>query len=139
MDYEFEDKIFNNEIVIAIYSEQTQHQDAIELKNKILSKYQNGIKDYTIRCEIISYNEKKYIQSNIVYLFPTTAEKIIQTTKMVKKFKPITFSYLEEDLKNNVMLSVNISSNVKPIINLDVIKNSNITLRPILLKISQRF
>jgi hypothetical protein len=139
MDYGFEEKLINNKITIAIYYENTETYSAESLKEDILSKYKNGIKGYQIECKLVKYNDKKIETANIIYLFPTKEENIIFITKKAKKFKSLTFSYSKDDLKNNVMISVNIASDVKPIINLDSIKDNNITLRPILLKISQRF
>ncbi len=139
MDYDFEKKLVNNEIIIAIYYEKTETKEALWLKENILSKYKDGIKGYKLKCHLIKYDEQKNQSANIIYLFPTNTKKILKTTQLVKEYKSLTFSYSQDDLKNNVMISVNIASNVKPIINLDAIKDNNVTLRPILLKISQRY
>lgn len=139
MDFDFEKKLVDNQISISIYYEKEEYKSALFLEELIKSKYPDGIKEYKIKITLVEYGTKKCKASNIIFLMPTEDEKIIKIVEEAKKHQTLTFSYLKDDLKNGVMLSLNIGANVKPIINLDAIKDSKITLRPILLKISQRF
>ena len=137
MDYDFKEKTIDNKILIVIYYDRSEYKSAVYLKNKIESKYVDGINGYSIACELITYNDVKIIKANIIYLFPSKKENILKATNFAAKVKALTFAYLQDDLINNVMISVKIGSRVKPIINLDSIKANNICLRPVLLNISE--
>ncbi len=136
MDYKFEDKLQNNAITIAIMYKSNQYKDAQLLKNKIEARYRDGIKSYRVKPKLVPYQDIKKAQANIYYLFPTNKKNIQKTIKQANKNSALTFSYSEEDLKYGVMISLDVSKKIKPILNLDAIKTNKISVRPILIDIS---
>jgi len=137
MDYEFKQKLHDNSIVIALLYDKKSYKSAISLKNKIDLKYKNGIKKYSVKIDLVPYHEVSNIKANIYYLFPTDAKNIKQVVKIANYNHALTFSYLEDDLKHGIMLSLKVGNKVKPIINLNATKSNEITFRPVLLKISK--
>ncbi len=139
MDYDFKEKITNNTINIVIAYENNDYKEAQFLKRTIEQKYKDGLKSFNLSITIVSYNNiNSYnTKANLYYLFPTNQQNIINIIKKAKKSNALTFSYEKSNLQNGVMSSVLIGSKVKPILNLKAIKSSNITFRPLLLKISE--
>jgi len=136
MDYDFKEKIKHNSITIAILYEPHDYKNALLLEKEIEIKYHNKIEKYNIKTVLVNYKNINKAQANIYYLFPTTDKNIKKTITVSKEKHALTFSYLSKDLKNGVMMSLEIGSKVKPIINLGAVKSNNITFRPVLLKIS---
>jgi len=136
MDYKFKQKIEHNSIVIILLYDKLDYKNAQSLKSKIDFKYQNGIKSYSVETKLVPYNKISNTNANIYYLFPTSEKNIKKTINIAKVNESLTFSYLKNDLKYGIMLSLNIGNKITPIINLDAIKTSSITLRPVLLDIS---
>lgn len=136
MDYKFKQKIDNNSIVIALMYERVNYKNALSLKEKIDTKYKNGIKDYIIKTKLILYSNISKTKANVYYLFPTDTKQIKKVITRADSNQALTFSYLNDDLKYGVMFSLIVGSKIKPLINLNAIKFGNITLRPILLDIS---
>ena len=136
MDYAHKEKIKNNEIVIAIVYNQINYKSAKNLKNIIDTKYVSGIKSYVLKTKLVLYSRVDKSDANIYYMLPTTSYNIKKTIEKASQSNALTFAYLQSDLKYGVMLSVDIGSKVKPILNLNAIKLQNISFRPILLKIS---
>lgn len=136
MDYKFEQKIKNNSIKIAIVYKNSNYNDAQSLKNKIDIRYKDGIKSYIVESKIVAYKDIEQTDANIYYLFPSNEKDIKNSIEQADKNSALTFSYLKDDLQHGVMVSLNISKKIKPILNLDAIKSHNISLRPILIDIS---
>jgi len=136
MEYDVDKKIKNDTIDISIFYTQNTYKSAKVLKNMILEKYKDGIKKYKISIHTISYSSSNKPDSNIYYLLPTSKEHISSMVKKAKKTGALTFSYLEDDLHHGVMISLNVSKKIKPVLNLDAIKENKISLRPVLIKIS---
>jgi len=136
MDYKYSNKFIDNSIVIAIAYNKREYKNALSLKNKIDTKYHHNIKNHNIKTKIVLYKNIKRTKANIYYLLPAKKRDILNTIETARKNDALTFSYLKDDLKYGVMLSVVIGEKVQPIINIDAIKMEHINLRPILLKIS---
>ncbi len=136
MDHAYKEKIDDNSIIIALLYNKVNYKDALSLKEKIDIKYVNGIKSYKIKVALISYSKINNFKANIYYLFPTNISNIKKVVKKANANRALTFSYLKNDLKYGVMISLNIENRVKPILNLDAIKLHNISFRPVLLNIS---
>jgi len=136
MDYQYKEKIDNNSIVIAIIYKNLDYKNALSLKNKIDSKYSDGMKSYKIVVKLTPYNKVENTNANIYYLFPSTHENIKKVIQKANENQAITFSYLNNDLRYGVMVSLKIGNKVKPILNLNAVKLHNISFRPILLNIS---
>lgn len=137
MDYNLKERSVDNSIVIAIFYEPIDYKDASFLKKLIDLKYAQGIGDYKIKTQLVSYPEDLNIKANIYYLFPTNISNIKRAIKSATLNQALTFSYSQRDLEQGVMLSVLVGVKVKPILNLKAIKSSNITFRPVLLDISE--
>ncbi len=136
MDYQFKHKLKNNTITIAIMYKNSEYKDALLLKNKINSRYKNGIKSYRVRSKIVPYSDIKSTNVNMYYLFPARSIDIKRAIKQAKLNTALTFSYLEDDLQYGVMMSLNVSKKIKPILNLNAIKTNKISFRPVLIDIS---
>lgn len=132
-------KIKNNKIHITIAYEQNNYKDMKFLKQSIKRKYPDGISGYEIDVDLIEYAnfEKCDINTNLLYIFPSSKKNIDNMVKEYKACHAITFASDKEYLDNNVMLSIDLGKKVKPIINLKAVKESGISFRPILLSISK--
>lgn len=139
MDYSYAKKIKNNSITMAIMYHKSEYKNALSLKNKIETRYSNGLKSYKIEVQLVLYSNIENSNANIYYLFPTNSKNIKNVVKKANEKKALTFSYLKDDLKYGVMISLVIGIKVKPILNLNAIKVHNISFRPILLNISSIF
>ena len=136
MDYQFKEKIKENTITIAIMYKNSEYKDAKSLKKKIDSRYKDGIKSFKVKSIIVSYSDISKTDANVYYLFPSDEKNIKASVKQAGKNHALTFSYLKEDLKYGVMISLNVSKKIKPVLNLSAIKLHKITFRPVLIDIS---
>ncbi|NPA58940.1 MAG: YfiR family protein [Epsilonproteobacteria bacterium] len=136
MDYKFREKLDNDAIKIIIYHDRATYKSAKLLKKKIDKKYKDGINKHKIETKLISYNKKQSLKANIYYLLPSTKSNIKKALHYAKENNAITFSYSKSTLSDGCMISLNIGKRVKPIINLEAIKSGKISLRPVLLDIS---
>lgn len=139
MDYNFEEKISDNTISILISYDKSDYISAKQLQREIQYRYPNGLKSYKISIVLVPYSKLDIYtkEMNIYYIFPSSDKNIDKVLKIAKRSNAFTFSYLNDNLENGVMCSLLIGSKVKPILNLDAIKSSNIIFRPVLLKISE--
>ena len=138
MDYKFQKKCSKHNIKIVLLYDKINYKDALSLKSKIDIKYNNGIKAYNVAVSLVEYKNLNEDTVNIYYLLPTTkTQHIKEVVKIAKKNNSLTFSYLKDYLKYDIMFSINIGSKIKPVINLDAIRRCGVTFRPILLKISK--
>lgn len=141
MDYDFKDRLVDNEISIAVvYENHPQKNDAVIIKRYFEAKYPDGFQNHKINIEFIAYDVIRSAKKHtLYYLLPSSEKQIKNVLAISQKQKAISFSYRGEDLKYGVMLSVKISNKVKPIINVDALKQTNVTLRPVLLKVADIF
>jgi hypothetical protein len=140
MDYKFREKLNEDAISIIIFYDKINYKSAKLLKRKIDARYTNGIKEHPVEVTLISYkraNIVKNLKANIYYLMPSSKSSTKNVLKYAKQNNAITFSYLRHTLNEGCMISLNIGKKVKPIINLEAIKSNNISLRPVLLNISE--
>jgi len=139
MDYNFENKLENKTINIAILYEKSEYKAAKSLKEKIESRYPKGINSYKIVSKLLLYTQMLSSDVNIIYMLPSSKDMILKAVQQAKENNILTFSYDKNDLNYGVMISLNIAKKIKPILNLKAIKLNNIEMRPILIKISQIF
>jgi hypothetical protein len=139
MDYNFKKNLQNNTIIIAILYEHGEYRSAKSLKEKIEFRYPKGINSYTIVPKLVPYKEVSKCKANIFYMLPTSKRMIQKSVAHAQKKHALTFSYDKKDLNYGVMISLNVSKKIKPILNLEAIKLNHIQMRPILIKISQIF
>jgi len=136
MDYNFENKLRDNTITIAILYDANEYKSAVLLKEELQNRYQNRIKNYTIKTVLLPYSKVKYSSANLYYLLPSKKSNVKKVIQRAREQDALTFSYIASDLKRGVMLSLKIGAKIKPIINLKAVRSNNITFRPVLLKIS---
>ncbi|MDQ7068682.1 MAG: YfiR/HmsC family protein [Sulfurimonas sp.] len=136
MDYKFKDKIHNNTISIAILYQQKEYRSAKKLKKLIESKYKDGLNSYKVEAKLVNYSNTNLAEANVYYLFPAKKSNIKKAIRRASIDNSLTFAYQKEDLQYGVMISVDISKRIKPLLNLEAISMNNITLRPVLIKIS---
>ena len=136
MDYKFKEKIKNDSITIAIIYKHNSYKQALSLKNKIESRYSNGLKSYKVIATLSPYSKIKNTDANIFYLLPAKTAEIKNCVKQANKTESITFAYDKKDLQYGVMMSLGVAKKIKVILNLDAIKKHRVSLRPTLLQIS---
>ncbi len=139
MDYDFKKRLVDNTISIAIIYKNTQQKnDALALKRYLYAKYPNGFQGHKIALEFISYKKIPHTQKHSLYYFlPSSAQQIKKAVSIVNQHEALSFAYNDKDLKYGIMLSVKITNKVKPIINVDALKKTQVTLRPVLLKVAE--
>jgi len=139
MDYDFEKRLVDDKISIAIVYETVQQKnDALALKRYIDAKYPNGFQNHEIDLEFISFkNIHLADKHSLYYILPSSGEDIKNILNTTNRQEALSFSYNNEDLKYGVMLSVKITNKVKPVINVDALKETNVTVRPVLLKVAE--
>lgn len=141
MDYDFEKRLVNDEILIGVvYAGAKQKNDALALNRYIQEKYPDGYQKHKIRLEFIAYDVVHLVQKHtLYYLLPTVKKEIKTALKIAHQQEALSFSYRDEDLKYGVMLSVKVTNKVKPVINVDALKETNVSMRPVLLKVADIF
>jgi len=141
MNYDFNKRLIDNTISIAIiYDNTEQKQEALALKRYLNAKYPGGFQNHKIKIVFLSYNKITFTQKHTLYYFlPTSKSQIKNVVAVAYKNKAFTFAYQEKDLQYGVMISVKISNKVKPILNIDALKATGISMRPILLKVAEIF
>lgn len=139
MDYNFKKKLYNNKLVLALIYEEHDKASALLLKKKIEAKYQHNIYDISLKIILSSYKKsiKTGLKASSYYLFPSSKKHIKSLVTLATQNSSMTFTYRNEDLQYGAMISTEISTRVKPVINIDALKRDAISLRPILLKISE--
>lgn len=136
MDYEFKQKLDNNSISIIIYYDNIDYKSAKKLQDKINSKYSDGLKGHPVEAKLVLYTKQDSLRANIYYLFPSNEKNVKATLKKATTNNAMTFSYSSDDLSHGCMISLDIGTKVKPIINLNAIKSNDISIRPVLIDIS---
>jgi hypothetical protein len=136
MDYNFQKKSLNKTIAITILYERSEYKGAQFLKKQILKKYANGIKSYKLNVQLVNYNKLNNTHANMYYMFPSNKKHTLKAVEKANKENAITFAYDKEDLKYGIMISLEVDKKTKPLLNLEAIRENNISLRPILIDIS---
>lgn len=136
MDLKYQEKLKDGSLNIVIFYSKRNLISAKYLRRDILTSYPNGIKKSPIKVRLCPYRHVQTIKANIYYLMPATKEKMKKVLLLAQKNKILTFSYSKDDLAHGSILALNIGKKVKPIINLKALKESNISIRDVLLKIS---
>jgi len=139
MDYNFEKKLCDETIVLALIYDQQDQKSAQLLKDEIEAKYHNRIYNHPLKIVLSSYKDalSKQLHATSYYLFPSYKKSIKALITLAAQEHSLTFTYRNTDLKLGAIISTEIAKRVKPIINIDALKREEISLRPILLKISK--
>jgi hypothetical protein len=140
MDYQFEQKLVNNAIVVGILCEKRGRFSAERLAKYILVKYKNGIKDYPVKVKIFYYDNLSgpAMAATIYYFMPAPANCISTALELLQDERLI-FSSDPADLRLGTVISIMVQQRVKPVINIDALRKRNISLRPVIMKISKMY
>lgn len=142
MDYDFEKKLVNNNIAITVLFSGAERLYAWRFQQYLKKKYPAGINGHMITTRLIPYSEflkeKELPPTTIFYIMPGPAKERRMAIKKVNAGRLI-FSYDPRGLELGAHISLHVKYRVKPVVNLESIKKSNITLRPAILKISDIF
>ena len=136
MDSQYKAKLDKDRLSIIIFYSKINYSSAQILQKNIEKKYPHGIKEHPIKLTLLPYRFKQKMQANIYYLMPANEKEIKQVVGLAKEEKILTFSYLEENLAQGSTIALSIGVKVKPILNLSALKECNITIHDVLLKIS---
>jgi hypothetical protein len=139
MDYDFQQRLVDNAISIAIvYDNNNQKMDVLALQHYLEAKYPDGFQNHKITLEFFSYEKIALAKKHtLYYLLPASEKHIKEALEVAHKQEALSFAYRDDDLKYGAMFSVKITNNVKPVINVDALKDTNVTLRPILMKVAE--
>ncbi len=139
MDYDFKKSLVNDAVSIAVVYENIQQKsDAQEIKRYIKVKYPDGFNKHKINIEYISYdNIQNASKHSFYYMLPSSEKNIRDALKITNRQKALSFAYDNRDLQYGVMLSVKITNKVKPMVNINALKATDIAVRPILLKVAE--
>lgn len=139
LQHNIQQNVTNNQINIIIAYEDNNYKDMKFLKRAVEIKYPDGLSGYNIVIKSINYKELKECDrsTNILYIFPSSKNNIDNIIDLYKKCHTITFASQKEYLDHNAMISIDVGKKVKPIVNLNAVKASGISFKPVLLSISK--
>ena len=142
MDYDFEKKLVNKNIAITVLFSGHERLYAWRFQQYLKKKYPNGINGHLITTKLIPYSEflkkKTPPPTTIFYIMPGPSKERRMAIKKINEDRLI-FSYDPKGLELGAHISLHVRYRVNPVVNLESIKKSNITLRPAILKISDIF
>ena len=139
MDKNIDKKIIDDYIEISIYHEERDYDYALQFKNAISKKYKDNIGKYKFKCLLRLYSDVQYRKTSAIYLLPSNTKNMSKIIDFANDNSIMTLAFSVEDLKNNALLSIDINKKVSPVLNFQVLKKSNISLRDILLRIARRY
>jgi len=140
MDYNFEQKLDGRTILIDIVYRQNNRYYARKLKQYILEKYANGIRDLPVDVQMIDYTDSAQLQkpASLYYFLSAAPEQIKQALNFVPANR-LVFAYDSKFLQYGAHIGLHIGRYIKPVLNVDALKADKITLRPALVKISDLY
>lgn len=141
MDYQFEEKLTNGGITIAVIYNPIDLPSAKTIKKFIHEKYPKGIKGYPINVTLLTYDTivQKAVKSTLYYLMDSDVETVTKAIEQGRKNRILVFSHDSQNLKYGAHVSLRIDKKIVPYLNPASLKASNITLRPALLSISELY
>lgn len=136
-DKNIENKLVDKKLKITILYNEIDLNIANSLKNAMNEKYKT-IKNIPIEINIQQYSEFNKNQLSSAYYLLGGDKKIINSIcTNLQNNSRFTFSYDSNYLDDGVLMSLNISKKVSPIINLNVLKRSRIKLQDSIFKIAK--
>ena len=140
MDYRFRNKLSGGNISVCILSMKKDLYSAKNLKKYIHNEYVKGLSNLHITVTIGTY--KKFLKKppspcTIYYLLPAPDHIMLSAVRHIKDSHSLIFSYDPDDLKNGAHVSIRIGYHIRPVLNPGALKESGITLRPAIIKISE--
>ena len=127
-------------INIIIVYEDGDKNAANSFESYLNNIYPKGLNNIPLKIEKITYfNFKTAPQNSLIFLFDAQDANIIKVLKYCHKNKILTMSYSDKYLKYGVILSLHVGKNLKPYINLEAAKESNIIFKNNLISVSKLF
>lgn len=140
MDYNFKKKLIDNKIVITVVYETEDYYAALQLKQFIEDKFRHGINHIPVEIELLeasSLSEKN--RATIFYLLQLDKTHLKKLVHIANTHDAVTFSYDKRDLHQGINLSTILTKTIKIIINIESLKENNITFRPVMISSSEVF
>ena len=141
MDYNFGQKLGKHGIVIDLVCKKNNQYYAYKLKQYILDKYPNGIRNIPIDVRIIQYDnitEKLQEPASMYYFLSAAPQQIRQALENIPAQR-LVFVYDPQYLQYGADIGLHVGRRITPVINVDALKKDNITLRPALVRISDLY
>ncbi len=137
-DKELKDKTIDNTINFLIVYDEFSKESAFKLKESIIKEHGFKINEYklnTILAENLTIDDLKI--ATAIYIFDIDDKYVKIITNFAKKHKLITFANKSAMLKKDIVVALSIKKRVQPLINLKVLKSSNIKLSYKIFKVSK--
>ncbi len=137
MDYRFKQRLDNGSIKIHVLCKKSDIYYAKDFVRYVRKLYPDGINGLKVTTRIQSYAnymEDPCSSATIFYLLPADKQTMKQAIKEIKS--ALIFSYSPASLQYGSHISLKIKYRVRPILNLEALKESGISLRPAILRIS---
>ena len=141
MDYHFGQKLGKNGIIIDLVCKENNQYYARKLKQYILDKYPNGIRNIPIEVRIVQYGtltDKLREPASMYYFLSAAPQQIRQALQNIPAQR-LVFVYDPQYLQYGADIGLHVGRRITPVINVDALKKNNITLRPALVRISDLY
>lgn len=138
METAIEKKYVKNSLSITIVYDKRDETVAKNLKDMIGSEYERGVAGHDVVVNLREFREfSSGQQSTLVYILRGDADRVERVVEICKKHSILTFSYEPEYLQYGVILSLFVDKRTSPYINLKAAKESGISFKEMLLRISK--
>ncbi len=126
------------EIQICILRDNIDNMTALSLDDAIKRNYPSGLQDYKINTISSSYSSLNSCRnSQLLFMFNTSDKNIEDALLFSAKNKILTLAYDAKLLESGVDMSLFLGRKITPYINYESLKNKDIRLNNILLRIAK--
>jgi hypothetical protein len=141
MDYKFEEKMVEGSLAIIIVHTPTDLAAAQKIQKLLEEKYPEGIKNFPLTIRLVPYKQmlESAPKATLYYLMNNDAESIKAVIGRSRKNNILTFSHDAINLRYGAHVSLRIDKKIVPYINPASLRQSDISLRPALLSISELY
>jgi len=141
MDYNFKKRLHEGVMEFVVVYDVNDKDSAVKFKKMVDSKHNEKLDEYHLHVTLVEYKNIQNIDYsvNAFFFFSASSEEMKKAIKYAHAKKSLTFVYDESDLNKGAMISVRVAKKIKPVINMQVIRNEEISFRPIMLKIAEIF
>ncbi len=127
-----------SEIQICILRNDIDQMTALTLSDAIKRNYPNGLQDYKINTLLSSYSGLDTCKdSQLLFMFNTNDQNIKKAVRFSSQNKILTLAYDAKLLESDVDMSLFLGRKITPYINHESLKNKDIKLNNILLRIAK--
>ena len=126
------------DIEICILHDDIDKMTALTLNDAIKRNYPNGLKDYEINTILSNYSSLNSCRdSQLLFMFNTNDQNIKDALLFSAQNKILTLAYDAKLLESGVDMSLFLGRKITPYINYESLKNKDIKLNNILLRIAK--